>query len=296
MPLRVAAACAGHWQCARRDPPSRCALVLLVVLGVGAMCGPWARLSWRIVASLRMRKLPLATATWRDSDATVTLVCSGWTRNQRCFERPPGGPARLALLNLGLVGLLEVRLDDRAVELPADTADSEVGEDGGQAPPESASGQDRQVRSAGPVGRAWRACRLQLAWWCGGGRVVTVAGFTCVFGGCGILEREDRIYFERLRCHEVFLLPKVSGMSLACCTSASVPKRSFHNAGGMALGLPLSVMTQWLATPEYSDLGLDLLEEYLARSALSAVTASDAAVNGTTVLQFILQLGGRDEV
>jgi hypothetical protein len=35
--------------------------------------------------------------------------------------RPPRGPARLALLNLGLVGLLEVRLDDRAVELPADT-------------------------------------------------------------------------------------------------------------------------------------------------------------------------------
>ena len=45
-----------------------CALVL--VLGVGAVCGPWARHSWCIVA--RMRKLPLAT---------VTLVC--WS--QRCF-------------------------------------------------------------------------------------------------------------------------------------------------------------------------------------------------------------------
>ncbi len=43
-------------------------------------------------------------------------------------------PARLqvALLNLGLVWPLEARLDDRAVELPADAA--EVGEDGRQAP------------------------------------------------------------------------------------------------------------------------------------------------------------------
>ncbi len=48
--------------------------------------------------------------------------------------RPPRGPARLALrvLNLGIVELLEVRLDNRAVELPADAA--EVGEDGRQAP------------------------------------------------------------------------------------------------------------------------------------------------------------------
>ena len=46
--------------------------------------------------------------------------------------RPPRGPARLALLNLGLVEFLKVRLDDRTVELPADAA--EVGEDGRQAP------------------------------------------------------------------------------------------------------------------------------------------------------------------
>ena len=39
-------------------------------------------------------------------------------------------PARLALLNLrvGLVELLEVRLDDRAVELPADAAEVGVRE------------------------------------------------------------------------------------------------------------------------------------------------------------------------
>jgi hypothetical protein len=42
-----------------------------------------------------MRKLPLAN---------VTQVC--WS--QRCFARqaPPRGPARLALLNLGIEGLL----------------------------------------------------------------------------------------------------------------------------------------------------------------------------------------------
>ena len=47
------------------------------------------------------------------------------------LPRPPRGPARLARLNLGLVELLEVWADDRAVELPADAA--EVGEDGRQA-------------------------------------------------------------------------------------------------------------------------------------------------------------------
>ena len=46
--------------------------------------------------------------------------------------RGPEGPARLALSNLGLVELLEVRLDDCAVELAADAAG--VGEDGRQAP------------------------------------------------------------------------------------------------------------------------------------------------------------------
>ena len=90
--------------------------VLVLVPGVGA--GPaGARHSWCIVA--RMRKLPLAT---------VTLVC--WS--QRCFALLAAQPVGLALLNLGLVELLEVRLDDRAVELPADTA--EVGEDSRQAP------------------------------------------------------------------------------------------------------------------------------------------------------------------
>ena len=68
----------------------------------------------------------------RGQDAEVAVG----DRDARVLEpallRPPRCPARLALLNLGLVELLEVRLDDRAVELPADTA--EVGEDGRQAP------------------------------------------------------------------------------------------------------------------------------------------------------------------
>ncbi len=60
----------------------------------------------------------------RLSAATVTLTC--WSN--RCFALLTASPPRLAPLNLGLVELLEVRLDDRAVELPADAA--EVGEDG----------------------------------------------------------------------------------------------------------------------------------------------------------------------
>jgi hypothetical protein len=71
-----------------------CVCAPVLVPGVGA----GARHSWCIVA--RMRKLPLAT---------VTLVCSV----EPPLLRPPRGPARLALLNLGLVELLEVRLDDR---------------------------------------------------------------------------------------------------------------------------------------------------------------------------------------
>ncbi len=62
--------------------------------------------------------------------------------SQRCFalQAPPRGPARLALLNLGIKGLLEVRLDtsNRAVELPADAA--EVGEDGRPGPGRHLSG------------------------------------------------------------------------------------------------------------------------------------------------------------
>ena len=69
----------------------------------------------------------------RGQDAEVAVG----DRDARVLEpallRSPRCPAGLALLNLGLVELLEVRLDDRAVELPpADTA--EVGEDGRQAP------------------------------------------------------------------------------------------------------------------------------------------------------------------
>ncbi len=60
-----------------------------------------------------------------DRDATSSVL-------EPALLRPPRGPARLALRNLGLVELLEVRPDDRAVELPADAA--EVGEDGGQVP------------------------------------------------------------------------------------------------------------------------------------------------------------------
>ena len=65
-------------------------------------------------------------AAFGDRDASVL---------EPALLRPPRGPARLALpgRNLGLVELLEVRLDDRAVELPAADA-AEVGEDGGQVP------------------------------------------------------------------------------------------------------------------------------------------------------------------
>jgi len=67
----------------------------------------------------------------------------------------------------------------------------------------------------------------------------------------------------------------------------------------MTLGLPLSVMQQWMGT-ENADFGLDLLDTYLERTALTtALTTAgsvvEAAVNGTTVLQYILKLG-RDEV
>ena len=67
----------------------------------------------------------------------------------------------------------------------------------------------------------------------------------------------------------------------------------------MTLGLPLSVMQQWMGT-ENADFGLDLLDTYLERTAITtALTTAgsvvEAAVNGTTVLQYILKLG-RDEV
>ena len=79
-----------------------------------------------------MRALGSPLVVHRGQDAEVAVG----DRDARVLEpallRSPRCPARLALLNLGLVELLEVRLDDRAVELPADTA--EVGEDGRQAP------------------------------------------------------------------------------------------------------------------------------------------------------------------
>ncbi len=77
------------------------------------------------------RGSPLVVHRGQDAEvavATVTLMC--W--NRRCFALGTAQPDNVALLNLGLVELLEVRLDDRAVELPADAA--EVGEDGGHAP------------------------------------------------------------------------------------------------------------------------------------------------------------------
>jgi hypothetical protein len=117
-----------------------CALVLVPGVGAGA------HHSWCIVA--RMRKLPLAT---------VTLVC--WS--QLALLRPPRGPARLALRDLGLVELQEVRLDDRAVELPADAA--EVGEDGGQA-------RQRWVEQLAQLVVLGVLVRFRLAWWRGSGR------------------------------------------------------------------------------------------------------------------------------
>ncbi len=67
----------------------------------------------------------------RGQDAEVAVGDRDASVLEPALLRPPRGPARLALRNLGLVEfkLLEVRLDDdRAVELPADAA--EVGEDG----------------------------------------------------------------------------------------------------------------------------------------------------------------------
>ena len=68
----------------------------------------------------------------RGQDAEVAVGDRDASVLEPALLRPPRGPARLALRNLGLVELQEVRLDDRAVELPADAA--EVGEDGRQAP------------------------------------------------------------------------------------------------------------------------------------------------------------------
>ncbi len=69
----------------------------------------------------------------RGQDAEVAVGDRDASVLEPALLRPTRGPARLALRNLGLVELQdsEVRLDDRAVELPADAA--EVGEDGGQA-------------------------------------------------------------------------------------------------------------------------------------------------------------------
>ena len=67
----------------------------------------------------------------RGQDAEVAVGDRDASVLEPALLCPPRGPARLALRHLGLVELLEVRLDDRAVELPADAA--EVGEDGGQA-------------------------------------------------------------------------------------------------------------------------------------------------------------------
>ena len=90
-----------------------CALVLVPGVGAGA------RHSWCIRTLHRGQDAEVAVG---DRDASVL---------EPALLRPPRGPGRLALRNLGLVELQEVRLDDRAVELPADAA--EVGEDGGQA-------------------------------------------------------------------------------------------------------------------------------------------------------------------
>ena len=68
----------------------------------------------------------------RGQDAEVAVGDRDASMLEPALLCPPRGPARLALLNLGLVELLEVRLDDRAVELPANAA--EVGESGRQAP------------------------------------------------------------------------------------------------------------------------------------------------------------------
>jgi hypothetical protein len=69
----------------------------------------------------------------RGQDAEVAIGDRDARVLEQALFRPPRGPARLALRNLGLVELLEVRLDDRGVELAANAA--EVGEDGRQALP-----------------------------------------------------------------------------------------------------------------------------------------------------------------
>ena len=52
----------------------------------------------------------------RGQDAEVAVGDRDASMLEPALLCPPRGPARLALLNLGLVELLEVRLDDRAVE------------------------------------------------------------------------------------------------------------------------------------------------------------------------------------
>ena len=68
----------------------------------------------------------------RGQDAEVAVGDRDASVLEPALPRPPRGQleARLALLNLGLrlVELLEVRLDDRAVELPADAAEVGVRE------------------------------------------------------------------------------------------------------------------------------------------------------------------------
>ncbi len=66
----------------------------------------------------------------RGQDAEVAVGDRDASVLETALPRPPRGQleARLALLNLGLVELLEVRLDDRAVELPADAAEVGVRE------------------------------------------------------------------------------------------------------------------------------------------------------------------------
>ena len=94
----------------------------------------------------------------RGQDAEVAVGDRDASVLEPSLLRPPRGPARLALRNLGLVELQEVRLDDRAVELPADAA--EVGEDGGQARQrwvEVRSGQVRFITR--PKSRTMRAKR-----------------------------------------------------------------------------------------------------------------------------------------
>ncbi len=89
----------------------------------------------------------------RGQDAEVAVSDRDASVLEPALLRPPRGPARLALRNLGLVELLQVRLDDRAVELPADAA--EIGEDGGSG--QVRSGQVRFITR--PKSRTMRAKR-----------------------------------------------------------------------------------------------------------------------------------------